>query len=69
MVPLKVKKKKSQADSEKRNMGIHHVQCEHYQSYLLYLYQNASIQDRQIQCRKDQMQVSNVPNSQSEILV
>ena len=39
---------------------VHHVQWEHHQSYLLHHYQNASIQDRQIQCRKDQMEVSNV---------
>ena len=48
---------------------------ENHQSYLLHQYQTASIQDRQIQCRKDQKQVSHdeknmveksstVPNSQ-----
>ena len=55
---------------------VHHVQWEHHQSYLLHHYRNASIQGRQIQCRKDQMKVchveknmveqsSTVPNSQS----
>ena len=38
----------------------HHVQWEHDQSYMLHHYQNASIQGRQIQCRKDEMQVSHV---------
>ena len=38
---------------------VHHVQLEHlhHQSYFLHQYQNASIQDGQIQCKKDQMQV------------
>ena len=34
---------------------VYHVQLEHYQSFLLHHYQNASIQGRQIQCRKDQV--------------
>ena len=37
---------------------VHHVQGEHHQTYLLHHYQNASIQGRQIQRRKEQMQVS-----------
>ena len=36
---------------------VHHVQWEHHQSYLVHPYQNASIQGRQIQCRKNQMQI------------
>ena len=56
---------------------VHHVQWEHYQSYFLHHYQNASVQGRQIQRRKDQMQVNKMqkmveveqssidPNSQS----
>ena len=42
-------------------------QCSMFNEFIIYLnllhhyhYQNASIQDRQIQCWKDQMQVSNV---------
>ena len=32
--------------------------CEHHQSYLLHHYQNARIQGRRTQCKKNQMQVS-----------
>ena len=45
---------------------VHHVQWDHHQSYLLHHYQNASIQGRQIQCRKDQMQVSHVEKNMVE---
>ena len=34
---------------EEGHWGVHHVQGEHHQTYLLHHYQNASIQDRQIQ--------------------
>ena len=34
---------------------VHHGQEEHHQLYLLQHYRNASIQDRQIQFRMDQM--------------
>ena len=45
---------------------VHHVQQEHHQSYLLHYYQNVSINVRQIQCRKDQMQVSHVDKNMVE---
>ena len=44
---------------------VNHVQ--HYQSYLLHHYQNTSIQGRQIQRRKDQMQVSHVEKNMVEV--
>ena len=45
----------------------HHVQWEYHQSYLLRHYRNDSIQQgRQIQCRKVQMQVSNVNKNMVE---
>ena len=34
---------------------VHHVQGEPQQTYLLHHYQNASIQNIQIQCRMDQI--------------
>ena len=72
--------KNSGGQREEGHGIVHHVQCEHHQSYLLHHYRNASIQGRQIQCRKDQMQVSHVeknmveqsstvPNSESIILI
>ena len=45
---------------------VHHVQWKHHQSYLLHHYQNASIQVRQILCRKDQMLVSYVDKDMVE---
>ena len=40
---------------EEGNEVEHHVQGEHHQTYLLHHNQNASILDRQIQCKMDQM--------------
>ena len=34
---------------------VHHGQVGHHQTYLIHHYQNGNIQDRQIQCKKDQM--------------
>ena len=52
---------------QEEGQGIdHHIQYEHHQSYLLHHYQNASIQGRQIQCRKDQMHVSHVDKNMVE---
>ena len=46
---------KIQAGQQEEGHGVgHHVQGEHHQTYLLHHYQNASIQDRQIHCRKYQ---------------
>ena len=53
-------KKKSGGPREEGHRAVRHVQWAHHQSYLLHHYQNASIKARQIQCRKDQMQVSHV---------
>ena len=51
--------KKFQVYSKRKDMGVvQHLQQEHHQSYLLH-YQYASIQGRQIQCRKDSVQNSN----------
>ena len=45
---------------EKEEHGIaQHLQQEHNQSYLMHHYQKASIQGRQIQCRKDQIHIFN----------
>ena len=48
-------KKMSGGQREEGHAIVHHVQGEHHQTYMLHRYQNASIQDRQIQCKKDQM--------------
>ena len=58
--PTHSSKKISGGQPEEGHGVVHHVQWEHHQSYFLYHYQNASIQGRQIQCRKDQMQISHV---------
>ena len=74
--PQLVHKKIPDGQREEGHGVVNHDQWEHHQSYLLHHYQNASIQDIQIQCRKDQMHVSHVeknnveqsstvPNSQS----
>ena len=61
MVPSTCQKNEITGAQQEEGHGVvHHVQWEHHQSYLLHHYQNASIQDRQIQCRKDQIQVSDV---------
>ena len=61
MVPRTCPPKKIPAGQHEEVHGVaHHGQEEHYQPYLLRHYQNASIQDKLIQYRKDQMQVSNV---------
>ena len=61
MVPSTCPAKQISGGQQEEGHGVvHHVQGEHHQSYWLHQYQNASIQDRQIQCRKDQMEVSNV---------
>ena len=44
-------KKISGGQQEEGHVVDHHVQGEHHQTYLLHNYQNASIQDKQIQCR------------------
>ena len=59
-------KKISGGQQEEGHGVVHHDQWEHYQSYLLHQYQNASIQG-QIQCRKDQMQVSHVEKNMVEV--
>ena len=67
--PLLVQQKKSQVDSNRKDEGhgvVHHVQWDHHQSYFLHPYQNASLQGRQIQCRKDKMQVSHVGKNITE---
>ena len=38
---------------EEGHLVVHHVQEEYHETSMLHLFQNASIQDRQIQCRKD----------------
>ena len=72
MVPPTCPAKKISGGQQQEGHGVvHHVQSEHHQSYLLQHYQIASIQGRQILCRKDQMHVeknmveqfSTVPNS------
>ena len=56
MVPRTCPPKKFPAGQHEEGHGVaHHGQEEHYQPYLLRHYQNASIQYRQIQCKKDQM--------------
>ena len=48
----------SEGHRQKGHGVVYHLQQEHHQSYLKHHFQNASIQGRQIQCNKDQMQVS-----------
>ena len=42
---------------EEGHLVVHHVKGEYHETSMLHLFQNASIQDGQIQCKKDQMQV------------
>ena len=77
MFPPTCPARKISGGQQEEGHGVaHHVQWEHHQSYFLHHSQNASIMGRQIQCSKDQMQVSyvemnnvgqssTVPNSQS----
>ena len=59
MVPSTCPAKQISGGQQEEGFGVvHQVQEEHHQTYLLHHYQNATIQDRQIQCRKDQTQVS-----------
>ena len=56
--PLYLSGQKNAGGQLKEGNGVvHHVQEEHHQTYLLHHYQNGSIQDIQIQCRKDQIQI------------
>ena len=56
MVPSTCPAKKIPAGQQEEGHGVvHHGQEEHHQPYLLHHYQNASIQDKQVQCRMDQM--------------
>ena len=64
--PYLYSKKISGGQLEEGQGVVHHVQWEHHQSYLLHHYQNESIQGRQIQCRKDQLQVSHVEKNMVE---
>ena len=67
MVPSTCPAKQISGGQREEGHGVvHHVQGEHHQTYLLHHYQNASIQGRQIQCRKDQMQVSHVDKDMVE---
>ena len=51
MVPSTCPPKKIPAGQQAEGHGVvHHGQGEHHETYLLHNYQNASIQDRQIQC-------------------
>ena len=51
-------KKISVGQQEEAHGEVHHLQQEHCQSYSMHHYQNARIQGRQMQCKKDQMHVS-----------
>ena len=62
MVPILVQQNNFR---EEGNGVVYYVQGEH-QSYLLHYYQNTSIQDKQIQCSKDQIQVSHVDKDMME---
>ena len=68
MVPPYLSSKKNSGGQREEGHGVvHHVQWEHYQSYLLHHDQNANIQGRQIQWRKDQVQVSHVEKNMVEV--
>ena len=58
--PYLSSQKISGGQQEEGHGVVHRVQWEHHQSYLLHHYQNASIHVRQIQFRKDHMQVYHV---------
>ena len=67
MVPSTCPAKQISGGQQEEGLGVvHQVQEEHHQTYLLHHYQNATIQDRQIQCRKDQTQVSHVEKDMVE---
>ena len=66
MVPSCPAKQISGGQQEEGRGVVHQVQEEHHQTYLLQYFQNDTIQNRQIQCRKDQMQVSHVENDMVE---
>ena len=67
MVPFTCQANKiSGGQGEEGHAVVHHVQQEHHQTYLFHHYQNASIQGRHIQCRKDQMHVSYVGKNMVE---
>ena len=53
-------KRISGGQREEGHRVVHHVEEGHHQIYLLCHYQNAIIQGRQIEYRKDQMQVFHV---------
>ena len=64
---LLVGAKNSGGQQEEEHGVVIQLQPEHHQSYLMHYYQNATIQNRQIQCRKDQMQVSYVEKNMVEV--
>ena len=66
-IPTYLSSKKISGGQQEEGHGVaHHVQWEDHQSYLLHHYQNAGIQGRQIQFRKDQMQVTHVNKNMVE---
>ena len=66
MVPPTCPLKNPGGQREEGHGLVNHVQREHNHFYLLRHYQNASIQVRQIQCRKDYMQVSHLDKNMVE---
>ena len=55
MVPRTCPPKIPAGQQEEGHGVVHHGQEEDHPPYLLHHYQNANIQDKQVQCRMDQM--------------